>query len=438
MLEVSEAGAIETARRIAKGESSALAECEAAIARIEERDPPINAVVVRDFDRAREAARAADAALAAGETKPLLGVPMTVKESNDVAGLPTTWGLEAHAGYIPDADGPPIARLKNAGVVILGKTNVPPMLADWQANNPVYGRTNNPHDLERVPGGSSGGAAAALAAGMVPLEFGSDIGGSIRVPAHYCGVYGHKPSYGAITLEGHGFPGTDGADLPLAVVGPLARNCADIALALDIVSDIALPRPRKQALSECRLLVVTDAAFAVEDAIAAAVENRAAACERAGATVDRRSDLLPDLGALHAQYVGMLLTVLAVRDPSMGVDMPKLPAWFDMLDAQARCRRQWRALFEDYDAVLAPVAGTTAFPHDPKGMDGRMLTIGGEEVPFGAQFGWIGIATYPGLPAISAPIGEDAAGLPIGLQIIGGYHQDHQVIELAKLIGELG
>jgi amidase len=433
-----EAGAIDTARRIAKGESSALAECEAAIARIEERDGPINAVVVRDFDRALDAAKAADDAIARGESGPLLGVPMTVKESHDVAGLPTTWGIEAFADFVPAKDSLPVSRLKRAGAVILGKTNVPPMLADWQANNPVYGRTNNPHDLSRTPGGSSGGAAAALASGMVPLEFGSDIGGSIRIPAHYCGVYGHKTSYGAITLEGHAFPGTDGADIPLAVVGPLARNTDDIALTLDLVSDIALPRPRHRKLADFRLLVVADNAFAMaDDSIVQAVSEVAAACESAGASVSYDSDLLPDLAAMHGEYIKMLLSVLALRDPSQDQLMPKLPLWFDMLDAQARCRRQWRALFEQFDAVLAPVSGTTAFAHDPNGMEGRMLTIDGKDAPFAAQFGWIGIATYPGLPAISAPVGEDADGLPIGLQIIGDYHRDHTVIELARLIGQL-
>ncbi|MBC7985274.1 MAG: amidase, partial [Sphingomonadaceae bacterium] len=218
----SEPGAIETAARIARGESGALLECEAAIARIEARDPPINAVVIRDFDRAREAAAQADALLAAGERRPLLGVPMTVKESFDVAGLPTSWGFEAHREHLPKRDAIVVARLKAAGAVILGKTNVPVGLADWQAVNPIHGRTNNPHDLTRTCGGSSGGSAAALASGMVPLEYGSDIGGSIRVPAHFCGVWGHKPSYGVVPVEGHAPPGTDGARPALGVAGPMA------------------------------------------------------------------------------------------------------------------------------------------------------------------------------------------------------------------------
>ncbi|MGP1352162.1 MAG: amidase family protein [Parasphingopyxis sp.] len=436
MIATNERSAIETARAIAKGETSAVAECEAAIARIEERDADINAVVVRDFDRAREAAKAADAAVAAGEAKPLLGVPMTIKESHDMAGLPTTWGVESAKDFIAQRDSLVVRRLKAAGAVLLGKTNVPPMLADWQSDNPIYGRTSNPHDLSRVVGGSSGGSAAALAAGMVPLEYGSDIGGSIRIPANFCGVYGLKPTYGIVPLEGHYFPGTDGADIPLSVTGPLARTAEDLALAINLTSDIALPGAPSRALKDYRLLVVTDTDLAiVDDQISAAVERVAEQCAQAGATVSRSSDLLPDLAALHSEYLHMLLTVLAVRDPASDYPLPDLPGWCDMLDKQARARRQYRALFEGFDAILCPNAGVTAFEHTPVPMRDRKLVINGEERDFGEQFGWVSIATYPGLPAISAPIGADADGLPIGLQIIGDIHADHTVVELARLIG---
>ena len=434
----SEPTAIETAAMVARGETSAIAETEAAIARIEERDGPINAVVVRDFERAREAAKAVDERFARGESGPLLGVPMTVKESNDVAGLPSTWGMEEHRDNIAARDSPSVARLKAAGAVILGKTNVPPLLADWQSYNPVYGRTGNPHDLARSPGGSSGGAAAALASGMVALELGSDIGGSIRIPAHFCGVYGLKPSYGIVPLEGHYFPGTDGADIPLSAVGPMARSAEDIALAIDLLSDIALPRPRCRSLNDARLLVITDHPVApTQSAIAEAVTDVAEACARAGATIERQSGRLPDLALRHGEYMRMLLTVLAARTPNPDQPPPNLPAWFEILDAQARCRREWRALFADFDAVLTPVAGITAFAHDTKEMRDRVLTINGENSPFASQFGWIGMATYPGLPAISAPIGADKEGLPIGLQIIGDMHQDQSVVELARLIARI-
>ena len=211
----------ELAAVIASGKMTASEATDQTISRIEKLDGPINAVVVRDFDNARAAAKRLDAD-GPGENQPLFGVPMTVKESFALAGHPSTWGLAHAKDNIAKSDALVVQRLKKAGAIIIGKTNVPPELADWQSNNPVYGRTNNPHDLARSPGGSSGGSAAAVAAGMVPCEFGSDIGGSIRVPAHYCGVWGHKPTFDVITLEGHSYPGTDTARPALSVCGPLA------------------------------------------------------------------------------------------------------------------------------------------------------------------------------------------------------------------------
>ena len=209
-----------------------------AIARIEALDGKINAVVVRDFDRARIAADAADAALARGERRQLLGVPMTVKEQFNVAGLPTTWGDPKFKDWRPDADALAVARLKAAGAIIIGKTNVPLRLTDWQSYNEVYGTTNNPWDLGRTPGGSSGGAAAALAAGFVPLELGSDIGGSLRAPAHFCGVFAHKPSLDLVPQRGSGPPQTRAIPVrgDLAVAGPMARSAADLALELEVLA----------------------------------------------------------------------------------------------------------------------------------------------------------------------------------------------------------
>jgi len=211
---------------------------DGAISRIEALDPKINAVVVRDFDRARTAADAADAALAEGERRALLGVPTTVKEQYAVAGLPTTWGDPKNKDRKADVDALVVQRLKAAGAVILGKTNVPPNLADWQSFNEVYGTTNNPWDLSRTPGGSSGGSAAALAAGFVPLELGSDIGGSLRAPAHFCGVFSHKPTLDLVPQRGSGPPQTPAVPVrgDLAVCGPMARSAADLALELEVLA----------------------------------------------------------------------------------------------------------------------------------------------------------------------------------------------------------
>src|SRR5271155_167366 len=226
---------------------------DSAIARIDAIDPKINAVVVRDFDRARAAADAADAALARGERRALFGLPMTVKEQFNIAGLPTTWGDPKFRDWRPDADALVVQRLKAAGAIILGKTNVPINLGDWQSYNDIYGTTNNPWDPTRSPGGSSGGEAATLAAGLSALGAGSDIAGSLRNPAHYCGIYGHKPSWGVIPNRGHGPPGIV-TPTDISVVGPMARDAEDLALALGVLAGpdvlqqaawhVSLPAPR--------------------------------------------------------------------------------------------------------------------------------------------------------------------------------------------------
>jgi amidase len=431
---VTEKSAIETARAIRSGETTAMLECEAAIARIEARDGPINAVVVRDFDRARHQARAMDQRLAAGERASLLGVPMTVKESFDIAGLKTSWGMEAARDFTAQDDALAVKRLKAAGAVILGKTNVPPMLADLQADNPIYGRTNNPHNHDRVAGGSSGGAAAALAAGMVPLELGSDIGGSIRVPAAFNGVWGHKPTFGALSRDGHYFPGTDGAPGELSVIGPMARNADDLALALDILSDHPLKQADNRPASDYRVLVLNSHPHAkVAASIADALDHLADALHELGVSVDRKSDLLPDLEAQQRAYMKMLNITIARGVPQDGSPPTSLVEWFDLRDEQARNARAWNRLFASYDAVIAPALGVTAFPHDPTPLPKRMLDVNGEQTPFGRQFAFPGLATFPMLPATSFPIGVDADGLPIGVQAIADTNLDHKAIAVARL-----
>jgi amidase len=431
-------GAIEIAAAIAGGETSARAECEAAIARIEDLDGAINAVVVRDFDRARKAADEADAAVARGERRPLLGVPMTVKEAFNVAGLPTTWGFEQHRGFVATEDAVAVQRLKAAGAVILGKTNVPVGLADHQSVNPIYGRTVHPLDPARSPGGSSGGAAAAVASGMVPLELGSDIGGSIRVPASFNGIWGHKPSYGALDADGHAFPATDGHTPPMGVIGPLARDPDDLALALDLLADRPLERPEARAPGEWRILLMAGHPFAAIAApVAAAIERVGAAFEAAGARIDRSSDLLPDLSAQFGQYMPLLMTALSRGVPMDGSAPPSLAQWFDLLDDQARALRAWNRLFADYDAVIAPVIGITAFPHDDTPITERMIEIDGRPTRYGLQMAFPALAAYPGLPATAVPIGKDPDGLPIGAQVVADLWKDHQAIAVARAAHDL-
>ena len=438
------AGAGELAAALADRKVGAVELFEAAVERIERLDGPINAVVVRDFDRARDAAKSADAALARGERRPLLGVPMTVKEAFNVAGLRTTWGSEVFGEWIAPTDATVVARLKAAGAVILGKTNVPPFLSDWQSANPIYGRTNHPMDATRVPGGSSGGSAAALASGMVPLEFGSDIGGSIRIPSGFCGVYGHKPSYNLVPQRGHAPPGLDGMGPPLNVVGPMARSVADLILALDVVAGPAdeeavgyrvnLPPPRHARLRDYRVVMLESHPLAVVDSeILTALDRVAANLESSGATVARRSDLLPDLAAAHGVYLGILMTAMSRGGPP-APNLMNAHAYLNALDSQLAVRRRWGALFEAFDVVIAPTLGVVAFEHKDGDWAGRTLTVNGKETPFADQLVWPGMATLANLPATAVPIGKTLAGLPIGAQIIGPYLEDRTTLAFADLI----
>src|SRR3954451_9028018 len=318
--------AVELAHALASRQVSSRELIDAAVSRIEALDPKINAVVVRDFERARAAAEDADAALARGERRPLLGLPMTVKEQFNVAGLPTTWGF-VDSSWRPDADALAVQRLKAAGAIVIGKTNVPAGLADWQSYNNIYGTTNNPWDLSRPRGGSSGGSAAALAAGFVPLELGSDIGGSLRAPAHFCGVFSHKPSLDLVPQRGAGPPKTPANPVrgDLAVIGPMARSAADLALALDVVAGpdelsegigyrLALPSPRHEGLAGFRVLVIDKHPLCpTEASITAALDRLAERLGKSGCTILRESAKMPDL-ALTARIYRELLSAFFSAD----------------------------------------------------------------------------------------------------------------------------
>ena len=308
---------------------SALELAERVIARIDALDPRLNAVVVRDFDRARDAAKGADAALARGERRPLLGIPMLVKESFNVAGTPTTWGIPTFKDWTAKEDGVAIARLKAAGAIVLGKTNVPINLGDWQSYNEIYGTTNNPWDVGRTPGGSSGGSSAALAAGFGPLSLGSDIGGSLRTPAHYCGVYAHKPTFGLVPLRGHTPPGLPPLpfDRDLSVVGPMAVSALDLASALDVIAGpdelrdgvayrLALPSPRHEELKGFRaLLVDTHPLLPTAATVRHAFDRLEQRLVKAGVKVGRASPLLPNLADSARLYMHLLMPVFSARWP---------------------------------------------------------------------------------------------------------------------------
>jgi len=457
---------------LANREISARELVDLAIARIEALDTKINAVVVRDFDRARSAADAADAALARGERRPLLGLPMTVKEQFDVAGLPTTWGDPKFGDWRPDADALAVARLKAAGAIIIGKTNVPLRLIDWQSYNEVYGTTNNPWDFGRTPGGSSGGAAAALAAGFVPLELGSDIGGSLRAPAHFCGVFAHKPSLDLVPQRGAGPPQTPAIPVrgDLAVAGPMARSAADLALELEVLAGpdelsegigykLALPPSRHEKPEDFRVLVIdTHPLCPTASSIAAALNDLAERLAKLGVQVVRESPKLPDLAQTTRIYFELLAAFFAADLPpemrerveaaakSLPADDQSLNAanlrgltmghadWVRKSRIRGGLRARWQALFEEVDVVLCPPMPVLAFPHDHAPQRTRRLDIDGKKVSYGDQKAWIGVATLTGLPATAAPIGRSESGLPIGVQIIGGYLDDRTTIAFARMI----
>ncbi|WP_427969046.1 amidase family protein [Altererythrobacter sp.] len=430
-------GALETAAAIRAGELSPYEAVDAAIVRIEELDVHVNALAVGDFERAVAAAHALDG-VKPREDQPLFGVPMTVKESFDIAGLPTCWGHPQFRDSIAKRDSKIVTQLKRAGAIIVGKTNVPVDLSDWQSFNPVYGRTNNPHDHARSPGGSSGGGAAAVASGMVPCEYGSDIGGSVRVPAHFCGIWGHKTSWGLVSKHGHDHPamaGKDAHDGALSIAGPLARNAADIEILLRITANLPLREARKP-LSECRLLMLLDyPGSPIDDSVRGPLEAAAKALESAGVRIDRTSELLPDLARQQADYLRMLNIAMARGAPAPDGTRATATDWFNLLDMQARNELAWEALFESYDFVLAPPAPVLAVRHSDEAVFRGTLTINGEEQPAANGLAWAGIATFPNLPSTVLPVGQsevDGSTLPCGMQVIGPRWSDLGCIAAAR------
>jgi amidase len=440
------------------------------IARIEALDGKLNSVVVRDFERARAAAKAADAALARGESRPLLGIPIVIKESFDVAGMPTTWGVPAFKDFVPKEDALMVARVRAAGAIILGKTNVPYVLGDWQSFNDIYGTTNNPWDLGRSPGGSSGGSSAALAAGLAPISLGSDIGGSLRVPAHYCGIYAHKPTLNLIPPRGHRLPGTVQRISDLAVVGPMARTASDLEFLLDLTSDpdethagiayrLALAKARHTALKDFRVLVVDEHPLLPTDTgVRSALDRLAQRLVKAGAKVARASPLLPDLAASARLYMRLLMAALSERWPdetyqhaqattaALSPDDHSLLAerwrgsvmshreWATADMGRITLQRRWMELFREFDVVLCPPMSTPAFPHDHTPVPDRHIEIEGKRCSFFDQLVWPEVATTPGLPATAAPIGLTDGGLPVGVQIVGPYLEDRTPLAFAALI----
>ncbi|MCM3884574.1 amidase [Frankia sp. R82] len=455
------------------GEVTSVELTDEAIARIERDDGVINAVCVPDFDRALDAARGADRARARGGDRPLLGVPVTVKESYDIAGLPTTWGMPQYAHYLPAEDAVQVSRLKAAGAVVLGKTNVPLGLQDIQSFNEIYGTTNNPWDHGRTPGGSSGGSAAALASGFGALSLGSDLAGSLRTPAHFCGVYAHKPTLGLAATRGMVAPPAPAlpVDLDLAVVGPMARTARDLTLLLDVMAGpdpltlgvahtVALPPARHGRLADFRVLVLDEhPLLPTGSAVRAGVHRVADALVDGGARVAWHTALLPDLAEAATLYTQLLFSGSVARFPveayeqlraraaglsadDRSLDAARLRAmvfshrdWIEVNTRRELHRHGWRQVFAAFDVVVCPITPTPAFGHDhtPHPLE-RRIDIDGVGYPYFDQLVWAGLATLAGLPATAIPAGRSPTGLPVGVQLIGPMFEDRTPLRLAELL----
>jgi amidase len=431
------------AEAIRQGDISSRELLEHYLARVERLNPPLNAVVTLDADGARCAADDADAALARGDLRgPLHGVPMTIKDTYQTAGMRTTCGLEDW-DHVPHRDAETVRRLRDAGAVIFGKTNTPKLAGDWQTFNPIFGTTNNPWDTTRSTGGSSGGAAAAVATGMTALELGSDIAGSIRVPSNWCGICGHKSSWGIVPQRGH-LPPAPGAlaDTDLGVMGPMARDVEDLEMALNILAGpsghdavgwrLELPAPRATALTDLRLAAwLDDPAYPVQpevgDVVAAAVDGMR---DAGGHLTDARPPVaLPDVVGIHVA----LLYPLMERSSKL--------LHRDWLAADER-RQQLRAVMADFfrhvDALLMPVAGVPAIPHDHSvPLARREIRTGGGSRPYLDMLGWIALATVTYLPATVVPVGRTSTGLPVGLQIVGPFLDDRTTLAVARWVEEV-
>jgi amidase len=453
---------------LASKQISAVELLKAALARHAEAHEALNAVVAADPERALEQARAIDDARSRGEALgALAGLPMTVKDTFDVVGMAASSGLSDLRRRQAE-DAVVVAHARQAGAVIWGKTNVPVMAADWQSTNPLYGRTNNPWDLSRTCGGSSGGAAAALAARITALEIGSDIGGSLRVPAGFCGVFSHKPTWGTVSQRGHvpPHPGSH-AERDLNVVGPMARSARDLRALLSVLQQGPLaPKAPPADLKATRIgLWLDDPNCPLDPEVRTVIQAFAAQLTAAGATVEPIKSPV-DMRTLLFAYQTLLGAVLAEDLPPgmlRGMERMRLFAkgamkrgagplssaamamaytarhteWMAADAVRARLRHEVGQVFETFDAILAPITPVPAFPHDARPFQRRSLTLSdGGTIPYTTLLTWISLATALRLPATAVPAGRTPAGLPVGAQLIGPVGGDSRTLAIAQAIDE--
>jgi amidase len=435
------------AAAIRAGHVSATEVLQAHLAQIDKHNPALNAVITLDAERAHERARAADEALARGTVwGPLHGVPFTLKDAHATAGMRTTSGFPPLADHVPQVDSTVTARLKQAGGVLLGKTNVPVMLADYQTNNPIFGRTHNPWNIERTPGGSSGGAAAALAVGMTPFEIGTDLSASIRIPSAYCGLFGLKPTEHRVSLAGliPGLPPPRSVRL-MSCIGPMARTVEDLALLYSIIAgpdgrDIDVPPVPVDAVPKLQLkqlrvaFAPTFPGFPVAADIRAAVEELAQQLNRFGVVVEEAAlpglDFKQDLSRAGA-LIGM---VIGAFQPKENKPPTTLAHYLEALHRRDQSIIAWEHFFAEWDVLLCPPSMTTAFPHCETGSP---LPVDGQQVEYWMVSAHATVFNYTGHPAVVLPYKLDRKGLPIGVQMVGKRWDESRLLAIAKALSEV-
>jgi amidase len=440
------------------------------LARIERLNPRINALVALDIARAQKRAREADEALHRGEIwGPLHGVPMTLKDSFDVVGMPSTWGVPELKDNFPARHAPAVEKFLEAGAIVFGKTNISAYHIGGVTSNEVYGTTSNPFDLSRSPGGSAGGAGAAVAAGLTTMDIGLDFSGGVRSIAHYCGIYAHKPTYGITNLLGTVLPGL-GANPDLAVIGPLARSTQDLKLALSLIVGpepadavawtLALPPPRREGVEGLRVAVMQDhPQLPVDGAVKDRVQAVADFLAQRGADVDKTARPAVDLKAAFRVFMGLLTMPLTSRrhdeqfwtrlshitqyffsGSELGAagDEARLFShanWMALDNARTMVCGAWAEFFKDYDVLLCPAAPTGALPHDADRLwHERRLEVSGKAAPVAESTAWGALATLGNLPATVIPAGRTPGGLPVGVQIVGPLYGDNTCLMLADYL----
>ncbi len=474
-MDVTLKSAADQAHAVGRGEISARELLRATLDRHRRFNDDLNAVIFTNIDEAEARADAADEATARGESwGPLHGVPMTIKEPWDWVGSPSSSGIAEQADWRPARNCEAVDRLLDAGAVIYGKTNIPVAMADWQTFNPVYGVTSNPWDHACTPGGSSGGAAAAVAAGMSAVELGSDIGASIRNPAHYCGIFGHKPTYGLVPTAGHGSH-DDPTLIDIGVGGPLTRYADDLDLILDVVAGaggldaagwrLDLPEPQWERPDQIRAAVMLESPCVVQDQeLTDQLAATVGALSELGVQIDYAARPEIDIERSHHVYLMLLRAATGTEYSPEQIEDARPHAaryndgardyravagkavtlshweWARLHREREEQRLAWADFFDDYDVMLCPTAASAAYPHDLEGerADRTIPVNGGQESTIDQLF-WAGWSCGVYLPGTVAPAGLTASGLPCGLQIVTGHLQDRAAIAFARLMEqELG